>query len=408
MRLPAYYLSNDTVRFYQQSHRTGSYASVLILENHFLFHLSLTHKAQKIEQHAANIIFDCERMKYPNTGIYHYCKQLSKALIQQQQPFYPSLTLYLPASEKELAAQAQHSIIQKSWHKLHHPVTRKNQLWHGTYQGSNYYPTSKHVKKLLTIHDLNFLYDEAKGPEKQKRYLKKVQTLINRSDQLTVISAFTLQCIRENLNIDHVPVKVIYNGCNVPDVTDGSQRPSFIETDRPYIFSIGTITKKKYFHTLPALLVGNDYQLVIAGITQDHHYLEEIKTAAKKAGVADRLIIPGAVTESEKWWLLEHMTAFVFPSISEGFGLPVVEAMHFGKPVILSTHTCLPEIGSNAAYYFNSFDPEDMQQTVQHALQHFNANPQQQEIVKQRAAFFKWEDAARQYWELYRKLLPAS
>ncbi len=345
-------------------------------------------------------------MKYPNTGIYHFCKQLSKALIQQQLPGHPSLTLYIPAAEKELAAQAQGSIIQKSWHKLHHPVTQAHQLWHGTYQGSNYYPTSKRVKKLLTIHDLNFLYDAAKSPEKKQRYLRKVQTLINRSDQLTVISAFTLQCIREHLQIDHVPVQVIYNGCNLPDVNDGTQKPSFLKTDRPYLFSIGTITKKKHFHTLPSLLVGNDYDLVIAGITQDTHYLEEIKTAAKKLGVANRLIIPGAVTESEKWWLLEHMRAFVFPSISEGFGLPVVEALHFGKPVILSTHTCLPEIGANAAYYFNSFEPEEMQQTLKQSLQHFDANPQQQEIAKQRAAFFKWEEAAKEYWKIYQQLLP--
>ncbi len=371
--------------------------------NSFIFNCKINH----INQSRGNIIFDCERMKYPNTGIYHFCKQLSKALIQQQLPGYPSLTLYLPAAETELAAQAQRHIIQKSWHKLHHPVTQKNQLWHGTYQGSNYYPTSKQVKKMLTIHDLNFLYDEAKSPEKKNRYLKKVQTLINRSDQLTVISEFTLQCIREHLQIDHVPVQVIYNGCNLPDAKDGSQQPSFIKTDRPYLFSIGTIAKKKYFHTLPSLLTGNDYDLVIAGIPQDKNYLEEIKAAAQKAGVANRVIIPGAVTENEKWWLLEHMTAFVFPSISEGFGLPVVEAMHFGKPVILSKHTCLPEIGANAAYYFDSFRPDDMQQALQHALQHFHTNPQQQQIVKQRAAFFKWDEAARQYWELYTKLLPA-
>ena len=345
-------------------------------------------------------------MKYPNTGIYHYCKQLSKALIEQRMADYPTLTLYLPEAEKQLAAKANGYIIQKSWHKLHHPVKRKSQLWHGTYQGSNYYPTSKAVKKLLTIHDLNFLFDEAKNADKQKRYLRKVQSLIERSDQLTAISHFTLQCVREHLKIDHVPVKVIYNGCNLPEQTTGFQQPSFIKTDRPYIFSIGTITKKKYFHTLPALLVGNDYNLIIAGITQDKDYLDEITMAAKKLGVEARLVLPGAVTESEKWWLLKNMHAFVFPSISEGFGLPVVEAMHWGKPVILSKHTCLPEIGANAAYYFNSFDSEEMRHIMQNALQHFYANPQQEELVRKRAAFFNWGEAAKEYWGLYKKILP--
>lgn len=344
-------------------------------------------------------------MKYPNTGIYSYCKQLSKALIQQKQAWHPSLTFYLPASELQLAQPPEQSILQKSWHKFKHPVTEKGRLWHGTYQGSNYYPTSRNVKKILTIHDLNFLYDESKSAAKTNRYLRRIQTLINRSDQITVISEFTLQCVREHLRIDHVPVEVIYNGCNAPESPEGFQQPSFMEPGKPYIFSIGTITKKKSFHTLPALLTGNDYNLVIAGITQDKSYQEEIILEAKKLGVANRLILPGAVTENEKWWLLQNMDVFVFPSISEGFGLPVLEAMHFGKPVILSTHTCLPEIGADAAYYFNSFDPDDMRQTLQQSLAHFNANPKQQDLVKQRAAFFKWDDAAKKYWQLYTKLL---
>jgi glycosyltransferase involved in cell wall biosynthesis len=344
-------------------------------------------------------------MKYPNTGIYHFCKQLSKALIEQRTADYPTLTLYLPEAEKQLAAKAGGYIIQKSWHKLYHPIKSRNQLWHGTYQGSNYYPTSKNVKKILTIHDLNFLYDESKSADKQKIYLRKVQSLIDRSDQLIAISHFTLQCIRENLNTDHVPVKVIYNGCNLPGPTDGFQQPSFFKSDRPYIFSIGTITRKKYFHTLPSLLVGNDYDLVIAGITQDKDYLEEIKMAAKKLGVERRLVLTGPVTESEKWWLLQNMHVFVFPSISEGFGLPVLEAMHFGKPVILSRHTCLPEIGADAAYYFNSFDPEEMQRTFQKTLEHFKTHPQQEELTRNRAAFFRWDEAAKQYWELYKKFL---
>jgi glycosyltransferase involved in cell wall biosynthesis len=350
-------------------------------------------------------VFDCERMKYPNTGIYSYCKQLSNALIQQKQDWHPTLTFYLPAAEVQAVQQTDQYILQKSWHKFKHPVTENGQLWHGTYQGSNYYPTSRNVKKILTIHDLNFLYDDSKNAAKVARYLRRVQSLINRSDQITVISEFTLQCVREHLQIEHVPVEVIYNGCNAPASTDRFQQPSFMDVGKPYIFSIGTITKKKTFHTLPALLTGNDYNLVIAGITQDKNYQEEIISAAKKLGVANRLILPGAVTESEKWWLLQNMDVFVFPSISEGFGLPVLEAMHFGKPVILSTHTCLPEIGADAAYYFNSFEPDDMRQTLEQSLAHFNANPQQKELTKQRAAYFKWEEAARKYWELYVKLL---
>jgi glycosyltransferase involved in cell wall biosynthesis len=133
--------------------------------------------------------------------------------------------------------------------------------------------------------------------------------------------------------------------------------------------------------------------------------VDEIIAEAKKHGVEERVLLPGSISENEKWWLLSNMLAMAFPSISEGFGLPVVEAMHFGKPIILSTHTCLPEIGGDAAYYFNSFDSADMQQTFDQALHHFHTHPEMVEKVKNRSAFFSWSKAAKQYWELYQQLL---
>ena len=156
---------------------------------------------------------------------------------------------------------------------------------------------------------------------------------------------------------------------------------------------------------LPALLRGNNYKLVIAGIKQDADYYEEIIAEAKKHGVEQRLIMAGSVSQEEKFWLLQNMTAFVFPSISEGFGLPVIEAMHFGKPVILSTLTCLPEIGSDAAYYFTSFDADEMQEVFYNSLQHYAANNLQQQKIKNRAADFSWDKAAEQYMAIYKQLL---
>ncbi len=353
----------------------------------------------------ANIIIDCERMKYPHTGLYHYCRQLSHSLIKLQTNTPSSFAFYVPPAEKGFLGNRTEYSIQKWWHKLYNPAASGYQLWHGTYQGTNYYPTQKKVKKVLTIHDLNFLYDSNKSEEKKNKYLQKVQALIDRSDHLTAISAFTLQCAKEHLRIEGIPADIIYNGCNQPGSDSDFQQPTGITTDTPYLFSIGTIAVKKNFHTLPALLVGNDFKLVIAGITQDKNYQDKIMEEAKRHGVSNRLILPGAITESEKWWLLQHMHAFVFPSISEGFGLPVVEAMNFGKPILLSTATCLPEIGANAAYYFNSFDAEDMQQTLYKSLAHFYHNPGQSQLTKNRAAFFNWDEAAKKYWEVYRSAL---
>jgi glycosyltransferase involved in cell wall biosynthesis len=125
---------------------------------------------------------------------------------------------------------------------------------------------------------------------------------------------------------------------------------------------------------------------------------------AKRYGVADKVKLIGAVTEEEKSWYYEHCKAFVFPSRGEGFGLPVVEAMHFGKPVFLSASTSLPEVGGDAAYYFESFDPAAMQRVFENGMNDFN-NHDRVVTIKQQAEKFSWDKAAREYLDVYRNCL---
>lgn len=346
-------------------------------------------------------------MKHRDTGLYHYCKELSNALVKQQSAAL-FFDFYVPALEKGfLNAPVQYQ-QQEWWHKIINPIASKYKVWHCTYQSTNYFPTNRSTKKILTIHDLNFLYDERKSAAKKKKYLKQVQKHIDKSSYITAISQFTLDCVRQHLNISNIPSTVIYNGCNLPEANLNFSKPAFINENIPYIFSIGTIALKKNFHVLPALLKDNNYQLIIAGINQDAYYYEQIIAEAKKHGVENRLIMPGSVSQAEKFWLLQNMLAFVFPSISEGFGLPVIEAMHFGKPVILSKSTALPEVGGDAAYYFSSFEPEAMQLSFKKALKHYNEHPLQQQLIKDRAAFFTWDKAASEYIEVYKKVLSNS
>lgn len=150
---------------------------------------------------------------------------------------------------------------------------------------------------------------------------------------------------------------------------------------------------------LPALLVGNDYELVIAGLN-DFPYTQKVLTEARKHGVESRVKLAGAITDEEKFWYYKNCLAFVFPSIGEGFGLPVLEAMQFGKPVFLSTATSLPEIGGAAAYYFNDFDPPAMQQVFEKGMNDYN-NFQRKEKIIQHAAGFNWTAAAKAYLDLY-------
>ncbi len=350
------------------------------------------------------IIVDCERMKYPFTGLYSFCLQLSQALLRHPELSPLELSFYVPpSSEGFLGSEADYK-LQHSLHKMHNPKNNTKSVWHGTYQGSNYFPKNTSQPKMLTIHDLNFLYDERKSAEKKNKYLQQVQEKINRSQQLTVISEFTLDCVQNNLDTGNIPIEVIYNGCDVDLKINPPEQPGFISADENYIFSVGTIAQKKNFHVLPCLLAKNNFKLVIAGVNQDQAYYDRIIAEAKKWNVADRLILAGSVTEAEKWWLMKNAKAFAFPSLAEGFGLPVIEAMHFGIPVLLSTETSLPEIGADAAWYFPNFEPEQMQDTLAKCLQDFAENPERKNRSLQRAGDFSWEKAATAYIKLYKKL----
>jgi len=348
-----------------------------------------------------NIIFDCERMKYNHTGLYHYCLQLGRALQQASDPSKETITCYVRPAETAAFGENAKYLPQHSLHKFLMPALRKYDIWHATYQGTQYYPTSRKIKRVLTVHDLNFLYDNKKSAEKRNREIKKLQHKINHTDHIVAISNYVKKDIEQHLQVGKIPISVIYNGCNILEI-ETPETPS-IQPSQPFLYTIGTITDKKNFHVLPALLRNNNFQLIISGITQSEEYKQQIIETAQQHGVADRVLFTGSISENDKQWYLQNCTAFVFPSLAEGFGLPVIEAMHFGKPVFLSNLTALPEIGGDAAYYFENFDAAEMQAVLTNGLQHFNNN-QQSKKVMERAAMFNWDTIARQYLDVYRSL----
>jgi glycosyltransferase involved in cell wall biosynthesis len=340
-------------------------------------------------------------MKYPNTGLYHYCLQLGKALQRNLDAEQETLKLYVRKEAVPAFGDHYSCIPQHSLHKFFMPLKKEYAVWHSTFQGTNYFPFRKKLKVVLTIHDLNFLY-ENKTPEKEQKYMKSLAKKIKHADHLVCISDFVLNDVKKHFDLTLKPCSVIYNGCNVPPAII-EELPATTRPKAPFLFSIGTVTDKKNFHVLPPLLEDNNLLLIIAGEIQNENYKQKILLEAKKYGVEDRVIFTGPVTENEKYWYMKNCEAFLFPSVAEGFGLPVIEAMYFGKPVILSTHTSLPEIGGDEAYYFPDFDPGHMRQALQQSLEHYATN-QPAEKIRQRAAQFNWDKAAREYLQTYRTL----
>ncbi len=351
-----------------------------------------------MSKNSPTIIFDGERMKYPNTGIYTFGKELVRALHQESQLRIADFIAYarkktLDEWGLDIPFKAPFTVIEK--HILFN--CQQNRIWHTPFQLPRCVPING--KLLLTIHDLNFLYELT--PKKQAHQLKKLQKLIDRSYSVVTISNFVKEDIIKNLHVETDKISVIYNGCSL---YQGNVEAPAVKPEKKFLFSVGTVLPKKNFHVLPCLLVGNDYELIIAGVRSD--YENQIIAEAKKYGVEDRLKIVGTISEAEKHWYYKNCEAFLFPSIAEGFGLPVIEAMYYERPVFLSDHTCLPEIGGKYAFYFNhDFNRELMQKEFAQGMQDFNNNCIYKEGMRNHALSFSWQQAAKKYWDIYEQML---
>jgi len=353
----------------------------------------------------ASVLLDCERMKYPHTGLYHFCLNLGMNLIRQKSST-DLITFLLPETGARMFGEKERYIRKKRVNGIRIPFSlgynfsprdSAFNVWHMTHQTSRYRPAK--ARMVLTIHDLNFLYDNP-SERKQRKYLQLIQDRINRADHIVCISNYCREDVRKKLNVKNKDVSVIYNGCSLvsaPPAFDPVYKPN-----KPFLFALGTILPKKNFHVLPPLLAKFNGELVIAG-AGGNDYEKFILNEAKKFSVADRVKIIGSISEQDKYWYYSHCEAFLFPSIAEGFGLPVIEAMSLGKPVFLSTHTSLPEVGGPHAYYFRNFDPSAMQEELTRGLDNFSAGKKETEI-KTWARQFSWEHAAKAYWDIYRTL----
>lgn len=340
-------------------------------------------------------MIDCEKIKYPNTGLFSFCTQLACAIDRVKDDYNILPTFLITSASKAALSGLKHRII-KWYDKLFFRIKQDYRVFHATFQMGKYIPANQKV--VLTIHDLNFLYE--KSETKAEKLKNKVQKNINRADYLVAISEFARQDVLKHLDTQNKPFDVIYNGCSFytgTEITNPSYKPV-----RKFIFTVGTVLPKKNFHVLPALLEDNDYELLIAG--NKSAYIEKILEEAAKYNVADRVKILGPVSEEDKDWYYRNCSAFVFPSIAEGFGLPVIEALHYGKPTFISQHTSLPEIGKDYCFYFNyNFDPEKMKAEFKQGMDLFNQRDINQQI--EYAHSYSWDNAARKYCEIYNKLI---
>lgn len=275
-------------------------------------------------------------------------------------------------------------------------------VWHAVNQQRKLMPISKKTKFIFTIHDFNFLQE--KKPWKAKMYLRRMQHRIDKAAVVTAISHYTADIVRQHINMKGKEIRVIYNGVERIDMNE-AVKPAF-DTGRPFFFTIGQIRRKKNFHLLVEVMRSfPEYDLYICGDTSCGHsvYAEEIRTLIQEKQLTN-VYLTGVVSQSEKVWLYKNCEAFLFPSEGEGFGLPVIEAMQFGKAVFAAHRTSLPEVCGVHAIMWDHLDTASMVGSIKKHLPDFYRDTERIAKMKEYAYSFSYEKHIQAYLDLYREL----
>jgi glycosyltransferase involved in cell wall biosynthesis len=267
---------------------------------------------------------------------------------------------------------------------------------------------------ILTIHDLT-MFKEKTGRASTYSYpvylLKWLVFRISlwftviRAKKIITVSNFVKDQIVSEFKIKPNKVEVIYNG-----VTDTINRVTASDINKkvkdrlgitkPFLFYVGNAYPHKNLENLilafELLNQDNSLQLVLGG--KEDYFYSRLK---QKYGELDNVIYPGYLTDLEISSLYSSCEAFVYPSISEGFGIQIIEALKVGAKVVCSNNSCFPEIAGKYAYYFNPFSIEDIKKTIKIALKQVNKSDFHE--IKKYLEKFSWKNSALKHYDIFKK-----
>ncbi|NLE44152.1 MAG: glycosyltransferase family 4 protein [Chloroflexi bacterium] len=270
-------------------------------------------------------------------------------------------------------------------------------------------PTRPGTRTLLTVHDLSFLRYPDHFVPKLVRYLSEVvPRSIERADRVLADSRATKDDLTTYLNVAPGRVEVLYSGVDTrftptpgPNESDNIRKRYGLD-ERPIVLTVGTIQpRKNHARLIQAFAtLGDDLQLAIGG-GQGWLYDEVLQAVVQHS---DRVRLLGFVSDADLPALYRSATLFVFPSFYEGFGLPVLEAMACGVPVVCSNTSSLPEVAGDSACLVNPHDTDALAYAMAQCLEDTQLRSTMVSKGLAQAQRFTWRKAAQQLLTIFDEL----
>ena len=350
-------------------------------------------------------------MKYINarfstqavTGVQRYAIEISKHLIK----FDSNIKFISPRTfkKKELAEELDictfGMLKGHLWEQIELPVYLKN---HGYPLLLNFGNTAPlfYKKQIVVIHDLSFLRNPGWFSKKYYYYHKfMINRIAQNSLKIITVSEFSKNEIVDLLNISEDKVSVVYNA--VSEKLINEERKKIIQNCDNYILTVSSLDPRKNLLNLITAVKKikfKDSKLIIVGSKNKIFANKQMDTLMNSD---PDIVFTGRISDMELVGLYKNARLFIYPSFYEGFGLPPLEAMACGCPVIVSETASLPEVCGDAAYYINPFSIESITDGINKVLTDENLR---QGLIQRgliRSKLFNWEMAAKEHLQIFQE-----
>ena len=261
---------------------------------------------------------------------------------------------------------------------------------------------ARHRRTVSTFHDLFVISGDYSTPEFRARFTAQARAAAERSDLIIAVSAFTARQVEQLLRVEPSKIRVIPHGARPALPQSG---PVSRET---IILSVGAIQRRKNIVRLIGAFeqTAPEWRLVLAGSFgfDSEEALQRIERSSRKRDIQ----VLGYVSDSELENLYQRASILAFTSLDEGFGMPILDAMARGVPVLTSNISAMPEVSGDAALLV---DPADVN-AIADGLRRLSSDSELRDTLIRRglarAKEFTWEKSVESTWQIYQELMANS
>ncbi|MCM8806517.1 MAG: glycosyltransferase family 4 protein [Candidatus Omnitrophica bacterium] len=284
----------------------------------------------------------------------------------------------------------------------------KISIYHGI--SATYLPLFKKIKTIYTIYDLSF---EIMPEVYKEKWYSEIKSSAIRSDIIIVPSFSTKKDIMEIYKLPEERIKVVYLGVNHKVFRPIEKKYAFEKLKKyfsyeRYILTVATSIKRKnipFLFDIYKILKEKKIEEKLVIIVGTNYLKKDILKLAMEKNISEHVYCFSEIPKEDMPYFYSGAEIFIFLSLYEGFGLPVVEAMSCGAPVIVSNISSLPEIVQDAGIYVNPFERDDAVDKIFNILKNDNLKEDLREKGVKRSKIFTWENCIRCILNIYKEVL---